>query len=180
MDIMVGAQATIPAKLKIEAVQYMVKHAVDDKSQEYPRGDAQYVMRLELRSQIPEATEYGRDHEPRHGNQSFSRLVVHHVTCMSRRATFMINPAVKGVFDERPGRQPGRKGECHQPWPAAQHEQFPKNEEDNRQRVADEGDPIICRAEAEPGDALMWGILHRRSKVVECHLNKVHLAGGET
>ena len=66
------AQAAVPAKLKIETVQHMVKSAVDNEAQKYSGQDTQYVMRLhESRAHVPKATKYGRHHEPWHGNQSF-------------------------------------------------------------------------------------------------------------
>src|SRR6185295_17044492 len=86
------------------------------------------------------------------------------------------NPSVKGILDERPGGKSNQKGEGHQPRPAAQHEYFPKDEEDNCQRIADKGEPVVCRSKAEPGNALC-GVFQRRSKVVECYVYKFHLAG---
>src|ERR1043166_2661749 len=103
---------------------------------------------------------------------------MHHMTGMSGRVSLMIDPSVKGIFDERPGAESHHKGEGHQPRPAAQHEYFPKDKEDNCQRIADKGEPVIRRSKAESGDAL-GGVFQRWSKVVECYIYKFHLAGGE-
>src|SRR5436190_19332261 len=116
------AQPAIPAKLKLKTVQDMVKNAVHDESQKYAGRDTQHVMGLyELRGHVPQSAENCGHYEPWHRDQDLRRLVMDQVSGMRGRTSFMINPSVEGVFDERPGDQPRQESETHQPGPAAQN-----------------------------------------------------------
>jgi len=175
------AQPAIPAKLKLETMQDMVKDAVHDEAQEYAGGDAQHVMGLyELRGHVPESAENCGHHEPWHRDQDLGRLVMDHVSGMRGRASFMINPSVEGIFDERPGNQPRQESESHQPGPAAQNEYFPEDEKDNGQRIADKSEPVIGRSQAELGETLRAKVSQRRSEVVKCDLYELHSSDSKT
>ena len=113
------AQSAIPAKLKLEAVQYVMEKAVANKTQQDAGGDTQDVMHLDKLGQIPEAAERGRHHEPRHSYGSLWGLMMYQVPRVSRRPSFMIDPTVESIFHERPGSESERKGKSHQPGAAA-------------------------------------------------------------
>ncbi len=144
VDAVVYPEASAPDGPASPVMMRMVQHAVDRKGREEPRQAARDGVNMEpIGDQVPARPNKAGRYEPREADQKLRRLVVHLMPHTPQRHSCVIQPAMGGVFGDRPGHNPDcHARECHVGC-CIEHAHIPREKEESNGRIRHEPDPVI-------------------------------------
>src|SRR5882757_6173722 len=103
MNEVMSPQSAILSILEMEVMMHVMKESVKHEAGQHACQKAQDEMQLQPVSEhIPHTAHDRRNDEPRHRDQRLWHLVMFLVTDVGRRRALVIDPAVKGIFQQAP------------------------------------------------------------------------------